>query len=106
MPNYRIDYIFHGYGTTHIDANSEEEAREKWDEGEYETGNEETEDYEISEITGPEALARQRQSIERESHGIIDNSMDFKDAENYCACGNPVEEKGEVCDQCWADKQT
>lgn len=104
MPEFRIDYNFRGYGTTHIDANSEEEAREKWDNGEYETGNEETEDYEISEIAGPEELARERQG--QESHGIIDNGRSSRDTENYCVCGNPVEEKGEVCDQCWAAKQT
>ncbi|MFH1112053.1 MAG: hypothetical protein V1712_03210, partial [Patescibacteria group bacterium] len=50
-----------------------------------------------------EELARERRNIE--SNGIISNELRIaKDKENYCACGNPVEEKGEVCDQCWANR--
>jgi len=97
---YRIYYSFSGYGTTHIEAASEEEAREQFYNSNYQSEDEETEDYEITDIAGPEQLTRERRN--RESHNIIDNETMPIDKENYCRCGNPVEEKGEVCDQCWA----
>ena len=103
MPEYRILYSFRGYGTTHIEADDEEQAREQFLEGNYESNNEDTEDYEISEVEGPEELVEARRRLQ--SHGIIDNEPMPEDNQNYCQCGNPVEEKGETCDQCWAKKQ-
>lgn len=106
MPTYRINYSFNGYGHTFVEAEDEEQAKEEFYEGNYEGENEETENYEIDEVSSPEELAEERLRTEERSrnNNVIDNSHDFKDTENYCACGNPVEEKGEVCDQCWAKK--
>lgn len=100
---YRIYYSFSGYGNTRIEADNKDHARELFDNGEYENNNEETENYEISDVEGPEELAEERRR--QESHGIINNESMSRDEQIYCRCGNPVEEKGETCDQCWADKQ-
>lgn len=103
MPEYKIYYSFTGYGHSYIEAENEEEARTKWNDGECENEDDETENYEITDIEDPEEIAQARRRTE--THGIIDNNLMSKDEGNYCRCGNPVEEKGETCDQCWAKEQ-
>ena len=102
---YRIYYSFRGYGTTWIDADNEDDAREKWDDGEYETGDEDTEDYNIDEITSEEAIERENSRVRNNSNGPLANDDAETINEKYCSCGNPVEEVGELCDQCWITRE-
>ena len=100
MPEYRIYYEYNGYGSTHIKAEDEESAREKFYDGEYEENNEETSDYEISEIIDEaEERAESTRQLERFSSSTSPDEIEY-----LCACGNPVEKKGDTCDQCWAGK--
>jgi len=49
LPKYYISYSFRGYGTTEIEADTENEAIDKFYEGEYSRDNEDTDDYEVDE---------------------------------------------------------
>jgi len=107
MPNYRIDYTYRVFGVTTIKAENEDAARDRWENGNYDSGNEDHEDYEITEITSEEELAQRiaRQRIMNNQPLYGDLSTGDSTNENHCrVCGNPVEEKDELCDQCWVGK--
>jgi hypothetical protein len=50
MPKYSVKYAFNGNGNIFIEAKNEEEAREKFFEGDYPEGEEWGEEYEIVDI--------------------------------------------------------
>ncbi len=47
---WQVFYYFNGNGSCIVEANSEEEARNMFTDGEYTANSEDTHDYEISEI--------------------------------------------------------
>lgn len=48
---YRINYVFNGYGKAFIEADSPEEARNKFDDGDFSGENEVYEDFDAVEVT-------------------------------------------------------
>lgn len=50
MPEYIINYYFDGYGRDIVEANNEEEAREKWIDGDFINDTERGDNYQIENI--------------------------------------------------------
>lgn len=51
MPKYNVQYSFEGKGSVFIEANSEDEAREKFYDGEFENEYETCHEFNVTQIT-------------------------------------------------------